>query len=135
MSASSPQSTVRTRTEAILDAHDDSWTIGDDQQGCCDCGLTLTSEAHWQEHAQQVIINELRSPTAEILTTPDQLAALPERSVIVSRPGTENTVFRRIVLGDPTMNYWCDLTGTFRSAAALLPAILIERGPTVHAAP
>jgi hypothetical protein len=55
--------------------------------------------------------------------------SLPERSAVLVRPGTETIVCRRIVLGDPTMSAWCDLTGLFRSTAALLPALVLERGP------
>lgn len=119
----------RTRTEIIVDAHDCDWTIADGDQGRCACGLLVTTEDEWRRHAEQVVIRELWSPTAELVTAQAALEGLPERSVIAVHPGDENTVFRRIVLGDPNLSAWCNLTGTFRFTPGLLPALVLERGP------
>jgi len=119
----------RTRTESIVDAHDCDWTIGDGEHGRCGCGLIVTSEDEWRHHAEQAVIAELWSPTAELITSAPALERLPERSVIVVHPGKENAVFRRIVLGDPSLSAWCNLTGTFRFTPGLLPAVALERGP------
>jgi hypothetical protein len=67
--------------------------------------------------------------TEQVITSAELLEGLPERSVIVVHPGTENTVFRRIVLGDPNLGAWSNLTGTFRFTPGLLPALVLERGP------
>lgn len=119
----------RTRTESLLDAHHCDWTIGDGDQGRCGCGLIVTSEDEWRRHAEQLVVAELWSPTAELVTSAAALEALPERSVIVVHPGRENAVFRRIVLGDPHLSAWCNFTGTFRFTPGLLPAVVVERGP------
>lgn len=118
-----------TRTESIIEAHDCDWMTGDGNQGRCRCGLIVTTEDEWRRHAEQEVISELWSPTAEVITSADTLEGLPERSAIAVHPGTENTVFRRIVLGDPGLSAWCNLTGTFRFTPGLLPAIILERGP------
>jgi hypothetical protein len=91
--------------------------------------VTVTTEDEWRRHTEQAVITELWSPTAEVITSADALEGLPEQSVIAVHPGTENTVFRRIVLGDPSLSAWCNLTGTFRLTPGLLPALVLERGP------
>ena len=123
-----------TRTEAIVDAHNCDWIFGDGDQGRCRCGLIVATEDEWRRHTEHAVIGELWSPTAEVITSAGALEGLPERSVIAVRPGTENTVFRRIVVGDPRLSAWCNLTGTFRFTPGLLPAIVLERGPEALAA-
>lgn len=118
-----------TRTESIVDAHECNWMLGDGDQGQCRCGVIVTTEDEWRRHTEQAVIDELWSPNAQVITSADALEELPERSAIAARPGTENTVFRRIVLGDPTLSAWCNLTGTFRFTPGLLPALVLERGP------
>lgn len=119
----------RTRTEAIVDSHACHWTFLDGDHGRCDCGLVVATEDEWRLHVEQALLAELWSPRAELLTTPDGLNGLPERSAIAVRPGRENAVFRRVVLGDPELNFWCNLTGTSRFTPGLLPALVLERGP------
>lgn len=78
-------------------------------------------------------------PAAQLVNSADELEELPERSVIVVHPGAEDTVFRRVVLGDatdPGPGAWCNLAGTFRfTPAGLLPALILERGPVAASAP
>lgn len=64
---------------------------------------THTGKASTRSAAPSHDTDRTRSATAETVTSPAQLAALPERS-IAAHPGTENTVFRRIVLGDRPRN-------------------------------
>lgn len=120
-----------TRTEAVVTAHGCAWSVDDGgapQQGQCGCGRRVQSEDEWRHHAERAVIDELGSPTAELVTSAAGLDELPDRSVIVVHPGGENTVFRRIDLGD--LGAWCNLSGTFRfTPAGLLPAVILERGP------
>lgn len=129
MSARSNREDASTRTESIVDAHDCDWMVGDGDQGRCRCGLMVTTEDEWRRHTERAVIDQMWSPAAEVISSVAALEGLPERSVIAVRPATENAVFRRIALGDPGLNAWCNLTGTFRSTPGLLPAIVLERGP------
>lgn len=84
----------RTRTESIVSAHDCDWMVGDGEQGRCGCGLIVTSEDEWRRQTEQLVVAELWSPTAELITSASALEGLPERSVIVVHPGTP-TSWRR----------------------------------------
>ncbi len=125
-----------TRTETVVAAHGCAWPVDDGeapQQGQCGCGLRVESEEEWRHHTERAVIDELSSPTAELVTSPAALDELPDRSAIVVHPGGENTVFRRIDLGD--VGAWCNLSGTFRfTPAGLLPALILERGPVAATA-
>ncbi|MFL0243253.1 hypothetical protein [Mycobacterium sp. SMC-17] len=125
-----------TRTETVVAAHSCAWSVDDGgapQQGQCGCGLRVQSEDEWRHHTERAVIDELGSPTAELVTSAAGLDELPDRSVIVVHPGGENAVFRRIDLGD--LGAWCNLSGTFRfTPAGLLPAVILERGPVAPTA-
>lgn len=119
-----------TRTETVVAAHHCDWPVDDDigpQQNPCRCGLIVESEDEWLRHTERAVIDQLSSPNAELVTSAAALDELPDRSVILVHPGSENTVFRRIDLG---FGAWCNLMGTFRfTPAGLLPALILERGP------
>lgn len=124
-----------TRTEAIFAAHHVRWCgfdeVGD--EGRCPCGAVVRTEEQELAHINQAVISELWTPAAQIVATADDLAALPPRSVVLVRPGHENAVFRRLDLDDPTLQAWSNAIGTFRLVPALLPALVLERGPDIGA--
>lgn len=119
----------RTRTDTIVDAHDCSWLNAEPEQGLCACGLVVTTDDEWARHTEHLVIAELWTPTAELITTMVALEGLPMRSAIVARPGRDNMLFRRMVFTDSSLHAWCNLTGTFWPTARLLPALILERGP------
>ena len=127
MNTTSNIDTGRTRTETVLAAHECDWTI-DWNRGHCACGLVVTSEEEWAQHAGRTLVSELWKPTAEQVSSIRDLV-LPERSTVIARPGKDGIVCRRMVLGDPTLSAWIDLTGTIHGEATLSPAVVLERGP------
>lgn len=126
-----------TRTEALVDAaHSCTWGVDGDRLGRCRCGQTMNTEDEWRRHAEAMVIDELWSPAAPLVTSVAALDDLPARTVIVVHPGAEDTIFRSVNLGDPGPAAWCNLTGTFRfTPAGLLPALILERGPERAGAP
>lgn len=124
-----------TRTEVLVEAHSCTWGVDGGQQGQCRCGQILHTEDEWRRHTEGIVIDDLWTPAAPLVTSAPALDDLPERTVIVVHPGAEDTVFRSINLGDTGPAAWCNLTGTFRfTPAALLPALILERGPEVAGA-
>ena len=122
--------TRQTRTETVLAAHECDWCIDADwNRGHCACGLIVTSQDEWARHAGRAVVSKLWTPSAEQVGSIHDLIALPERSTVLARPGRNNIVCRRLVLGDPAMSAWSDLTGTIRPETTLLPAVVLERGP------
>ena len=130
MNTTSNIDTDRTGTETVVAEHDCNWGIDADwNRGHCACGLIVTSEEEWARHAGRAVVSALWKPAAEQVGSIRGLAALPERSTVLARPGRDGVVCRRMVLGDPTLSAWIDLTGTIRGEATLLPAVVLERGP------
>jgi hypothetical protein len=120
----------QTRAETVLAAHECDWNIdAEANRGHCACGLTVANEDEWARHAGRAVVSKLWTPTAEQVGSIRGLAALPERSTVLARPGRDSIVCRRLVLGDLTMSAWCDLTGSIRLWATLLPAVVLDRGP------
>ncbi|WP_293003369.1 hypothetical protein [Mycobacterium sp.] len=120
-----------TRYEAIVAAHTFRW-LGVDEVGDeahCACGVIVHTEEQEFAHINQAVIAELWSPTASVVATADELAALPPRSVILARPGRDNAVFRLLNFCDQA---WGNAVGKFRTVPALLPALVLERGPDRH---
>lgn len=122
----------KTRTEQIRAAHQDSWDA--DDVGVCRCGLSVATEEHHAEHVGQVIVAELWSAAAPPIRTLAELDALPERSAIVVRPGGAGFVCSRMSLGGLAGAPWIDLNGHVHpQSEALLPAVVLERGPQAAA--
>jgi hypothetical protein len=121
-----------TRVEAIIAAHACRWEGFDEggDEGRCACGVIVTTEEQWGAHTDEAVTAELWTPTAQVMSTASDLAALPMRSAILVRPGRENTVFRRLVLEDPKLQAWCNTVGQFRPLPGLIPALVLERDPT-----
>lgn len=118
------------QTNRVLAQHNCDWSTDSEWDlGHCACGLTLSSEHEWAEHADRAVAKALWKPDAQQIHSVKDLQPLPNGSTILARPGAEGRVCRRLFFDDPELMTWSDLRGTIRAARTLLPAVVLERGP------